>query len=118
MSMPSQAEVAVAAAMDAELRKRAARQAAGELSRETPPELTRVRVLKLGADRISMGVHIAGVGEAFYERGESFDTEVPIARELEDRGYVEIVGPAEGQAQSTPPEPAAAQRVGAAKAKA
>jgi hypothetical protein len=97
MSTPSQAELATAAALDAELRKRAARQAAGELHRPASPEMVRVRVLKLGADRVSMGVHIAGVGEAYYEQGEAFDLEAPIAEALEDKGYVEITGPAEGQ---------------------
>lgn len=73
------------------LKKRAARQAVAKQTGEIPPpEVVTCRVLKNGDGKISMGVHLAGVGDAFYEKGEEFDIERSIADELEDRGFVEI----------------------------
>lgn len=89
----SQADAAEAVAKEEALRKRAARQAAAKLAEEAPPpDLVECRVLKAGADRISMGIHIPAVGDAFYERGETFSIERVIATALEDRGLVEIAG--------------------------
>lgn len=96
MSIANQVDAAAQAAIDLALRKRAARQAAGQLHQPKLIEKVRVRVLKLGADKISMGIHIAGIGEAYYERGEEFEIERPIADALEDQGFAEIVGDATG----------------------
>jgi hypothetical protein len=96
MSIANQVDATAQAAIDLALRKRAARQAAGQLNAPRVIEKVRVRVLKLGADKVSMGIHIAGIGEAFYERGEEFEVERQIADSLEDIGYVEIVGDATG----------------------
>lgn len=89
----SQAEAAEAAIKEEALRKRAARQAAAKMVEDAPPpDLVECRVLKAGADRISMGIHVPAVGDAFYERGETFSIERAIADELENRGLVEIAG--------------------------
>lgn len=73
------------------LKKRAARQRVAQAQGEVPPpELVMCRVLKNGDGKISMGQHVAGIGDAFYEKGEKFSVERPIAEALEDRGYVEI----------------------------
>lgn len=89
----SQAEAAEAKAKEEALRKRAARQAAAKLKEDAPPpDVVSCRVLKAGDGRVSMGIHIAGVGDAFYERGETFKIERSIAADLEDRGLVEIEG--------------------------
>jgi hypothetical protein len=92
-SLSKAASAAAAAeqiALEEAARKRAARQAArNDMEPEAVPVVT-VRVLPKGADKISMGVHAAGVGEAHYERGETFPVALDIATELEDRGFVEI----------------------------
>lgn len=72
-------------------KKRAARQAAKvEVAQEAPENVT-VRVLKKGHEKISMGIHVAGVGEAHYDHGETFEVALPIAEALEERGYVEVI---------------------------
>ena len=87
----SQAEAAEAAAKEEALKKRAARQAAAKLDAAAPPaDMVSCRVLKAGDGKVSMGTHIAGIGDAFYERNETFRVEREIAVALEDRGYVEI----------------------------
>lgn len=88
----SQAEAAENAAKEDALRKRAARQAATKLAEPVPPDLVECRVLKNGDGKVSMGEHIGGIGDAFYEKGEKFMVERAIATGLEDRGYVEIEG--------------------------
>lgn len=100
MAIGSQADALAAMALEQEMRKRAARQAAGALANPQAVEKVRVRVLKLGDGKIAMGVHIAGIGDAHYERGEQFDIELPIAQSLEDKGYVEIEGEATGEAST------------------
>jgi uncharacterized protein (UPF0548 family) len=88
----SQAEAAEAeAALDA-LRKRAARQAAAVIADPAPPDVVECRVLKAGDGRVSMGIHIGAIGDAFYEKGEKFTIERSIATALENRGLVEIEG--------------------------
>lgn len=92
MPFMSQEDAIKAAEQEAELRRRAARQAvAKSAAGEVEPVLT-VRVLKMGHDKIHMGHHVGGVGEAFYEHGEKFNVARSIALALEDRGYVEIEG--------------------------
>lgn len=89
----SNAAAAEEAAKQEALKKRAARQAAAKLREDAPPpDLVSCRVLKNGDGRVSMGQHVPGVGDAFYEKGETFRIERGIAVELEDRGYVEIEG--------------------------
>jgi len=91
-AVPTQADAAAKAAQQAEAVKRAARQAAK--TQVAPQQIKRVkaRVLPMGDGKISMGVHIAGVGEAHYEKGEIIqDLEEPIAQALEARGYAEII---------------------------
>lgn len=84
--------------MDA-IRKRAARQAAAKLGEEAEVPKVAARVLPLGDGKVSMGLHIAGIGEAFYEKGETIPgVPEPIARDLEAKGYVEIVAVKAGAA--------------------
>lgn len=78
------------AALNEDMRKRAARQAAKEAAKLAAPEIVKARVLPMGDGKISMGQHIAGIGEVHYERGEVFEVERQIAEALEARGYVEI----------------------------
>jgi hypothetical protein len=87
----SNAEAARLAEEGEALRRRAARQAAAKLKDEAPPaDLVQCRVLKHGDGKISMGVHIAGVGDAFYEYNETFPCERSSAEALEARQYVEV----------------------------
>lgn len=97
MSIANQVDATAQAALDLMLRKRAARQAAGQLNAPLVVERVRVLVTKLGADKISMGIHIAGIGDAYYEQGEEFDAERPLAEALEDKGMVMILGQGTGQ---------------------
>lgn len=71
-------------------KKRAARQAARPDFQPDAVREVECRVLPMGADKISMGIHVSGVGEAHFEKGETFKVGEPIARALEARGYVEI----------------------------
>lgn len=92
-SIPTQDEAKAKVAAQIDAVKRAAKQAAKV--KEAPQEIRRVklRVLPMGDGKISMGVHVAGVGEAHYEKGEVIEhLEEPIAKALEQRGYGEIVG--------------------------
>lgn len=77
------------------LRRRAARQAAAIVDNPVEVKTVAARVLPLGDGRVSLGIHIAGVGEAFYEKGETIPklTEAR-ALELEAIGYVEITSAA------------------------
>lgn len=86
----SAAESAEALAEQGEARKRAARQAARIEGEPETIEIVEVRVLPKGDGKVSMGIHVAGIGEAHYERGERFNIAKPIAEALEERGYVEI----------------------------
>lgn len=92
MAFLSQSEAQAKADREAELRRRAARQAANQAANPVPEKIVTVRVTKLGHDKIHMGHHVGGIGEAFYERGETFDLAEEIAISLEDRGFVEIEG--------------------------
>lgn len=58
---------------------------------EKPVEMVKVRVTKNGHGRVSMGEHIAAVGDAHYEHKEEFEAERSIAEALQDRGFVEIL---------------------------
>lgn len=81
----SQAEV------NAELRARAARQAAKSAAPIEPEETVECRVLKKGDAKISTGQHVGGIGEVNYEKGETFQAPKSRAEELEELGYVEIL---------------------------
>jgi hypothetical protein len=87
----SAAEAAEAKAAEESLRARAARQAATRQAEETPPDVVKARVTKLGDAKISMGVHVPGVGEACYEHNEILEVERKIALDLEARGFAEII---------------------------
>lgn len=70
------------------LKKRAARQAhKRELMPTAFPKVT-CTVLPMGADKISMGEHVPGLGEVHYEEGETFETTQDIAVALYRRGFV------------------------------
>lgn len=48
------------------------------------------RVTKKGAGQISTGVNIAGMGDMTYDAGETPELDLIVAKELEERGLVEI----------------------------
>ena len=74
------------------LKKRAAKQAAKrELAPDVHPEVECV-VVPMGDGKISMGEHIAGLGTAHYEEGETFTVIMPIAISLYERGFVNFDG--------------------------
>lgn len=74
------------------IKKRAARQAAKrELAPEIHPSVECV-VLPMGDGKISMGEHVAGLGTAHYEEGETFTVILPIAISLYERGLVNFDG--------------------------
>lgn len=82
------------------LKKRAAKQAA---KRELVPEVhpfVECTVLPMGDAKISMGEHIAGLGTAHYEEGETFTVALPIALALFERGFVNFDGAREAQAEA------------------
>lgn len=75
---------------EAELRLRAARQRASAGLPE-PAEQVRVRITRQGDGKVSMGQHVAGIGEAYYEWKEELSLPEPIAKALEERFFVEIL---------------------------
>jgi len=91
------------------LKNRAARQAAIVAEKPEAIPIVQARVLPMGDGKISMGVHVPGVGEAHYERGETFSVIETVALALEDRGFVEIVEPepepAPRRSKAVEPEP-------------
>jgi len=91
------------------LKNRAARQAAVVAEKPEAIPVVQARVLPMGDGKISMGIHIPGVGEAHYERGETFSIIETVAMALEDRGFVEIVppepDPAPKRSKAVEPEP-------------
>ena len=103
------------------LKKRAAKQAAKrEQAPDVHPEVECV-VVPMGDGKISMGEHIAGLGTAHYEEGETFTVIMPIAISLYERGFVNFDGGKErlaevkaeraGQARLAMAEEAAFQKV-------
>lgn len=74
------------------LKKRAAKQASKrELAPEVIPEV-HCTVLPLGDGKISMGQHVAGLGEVHFEEGETFTSPLPTAVLHYERGYVSFEG--------------------------
>jgi len=92
----SQAAAREAAEREEAARKRAARQAAKSAVPQEAPKMVVCRVLKMGDGKISMGEHVAGIGEAHYEQGEEFTVQADIAAALEARGFAEIKAEAKG----------------------
>lgn len=81
------------------LKKRAAKQAS---KRELAPEVEEVvecTVLPLGDGRISMGQHVASLGEVHYEEAETFPCAVSIAVRHYVRGWVSFEGAKEAVAK-------------------
>ena len=58
-------------------------------------------MLPAGHDKISMGVHVGGLGEAHYEEGETFMVDLPIALSLYKKGYVNFEGAREALNEET-----------------
>lgn len=95
-SMNAQARLDEEAAK--KLKQRAARQAATEI-KEKVVDLVDIRILPLGDGKVSMGIHIAGVGDAHYEKGEIAKGWLrENAEALEARGFAEILPPAPDRA--------------------
>lgn len=91
------ADDAAKAALAAEqaARNTAAREAVGDkVPVASGPDLVECRVLPMGDGKVSMGMHIGGIGEAHYTRGEIFKIGRQIATRLEKKGFVEISEPA------------------------
>jgi hypothetical protein len=88
-------EAFAAAERDAEQKRKDARLfiAGGAEAVAAALPKVRVRVLKQGHDKVSMGQHVPRLGDGYYERGDHFEVEEGVALALEDRGYVEIVQP-------------------------
>lgn len=74
------------------LKKRAAKQAAKRELVPTVHAQVECVVLPMGDGKISMGEHIAGLGTAHYEEGETFTVELPIAIANYEKGYVNFEG--------------------------
>ena len=66
-----------------------AKQVDTEIS-DGPVVMKTVRVLPMGADKISTGRHEAQFGDEFYAKGEKFECEESVALALERRGFVEV----------------------------
>lgn len=81
------------------LKKRAARQAAKRELAPTDHAKVKCVVLPAGDGRISMGEHVAGLGEVHYEDGEEFETDLPIAINLYLRNFVNFDGAKEAVAE-------------------
>lgn len=93
----SKASMATQAKLDHEetqrLKHRAARQAAAVVTEEVP-DLVDIRILPMGDGKVSMGIHVAGIGDAHYEKGEIAKGWIrENAEALELRGFAEILPP-------------------------
>lgn len=86
----SNARAATKLADQEDLKIRAARQRADKGPAE-PVVMVPVRITKAGNGKISMGIHVGGVGEACFEWKEETSLPQDTAIALEDRGYVEIL---------------------------
>lgn len=96
----SSAEAKAIIEADEALKKRAARQAH---KRELAPvnhAVVECTVLPQGHEKISMGQHVAGLGEVHYEEGERFSCALPTAVTLYERGFVNFEGARDAKAQS------------------
>lgn len=59
-------------------------------SEKTPQGRATVRVLPKGDGKISKGIHVPGVGDLRYVKGDTFSVPLARAKALEEQGYVEI----------------------------
>jgi hypothetical protein len=109
-TLKSQAEAREQAAQIEDLRKRAARQAAKELANPVPEKTVEVTVLPLGDGKISMGVHIGGIGEAFHEESEKLTVPLKTALDLYEKGFVNFEGAKAALEERKARREAAAQR--------
>lgn len=91
-TLKSQAQAREEADEIEKLRKRAARQAAKNIDAPKVEDRLSVTILPLGDGKISMGIHIGGVGEAFYEEGEKIEVAKSVAVDLYEKGYVNFQG--------------------------
>jgi len=88
----TQAESRVMLAEMEALRKRAARQAKREKGEAAEIPMVECTVLPQGDGRVSMGEHFGGIGDAYYEEGETPSLQLPVAINLYERGYVNFDG--------------------------
>lgn len=96
----SQAEARILIDAQEDLKKRAAKQAAKTLQSPVDIPLVECTVLPQGDGKVSMGEHVAGLGTAHYEEGETFTTQLPIAVQLYDRGFVNFEGAREASREA------------------
>lgn len=103
--MPALSKTAALAYSKAELaemealRKRAARQAQRNTSKEDIPTVD-CEVLPQGDGKISMGQHFGGLGDAYYDEGETIkDLQLPVAIALYEKGFVKFDGAKEAAAE-------------------
>jgi len=61
-----------------------------EIKSASDTDIVRVRILPMGNDKISRGVHIPGKGDLFYKAGDTMNVERQIAEVQQARGLVEI----------------------------
>lgn len=80
-----------AEALDRARRQRAARDHAEVSEPENVPTV-KARITHKGHGLVSMGKHVGGIGEVYFEKGEIVpNMPEPTAEELQERGFVEIV---------------------------
>jgi len=60
------------------------------MSKKSNGSDVKIRVTKLGAGKVSTGVHVAAEGELFADAGDILAVAHDAAEELEARGFVEI----------------------------
>lgn len=89
--IPTKADAAKLLEEQASIRKRAARQSAMNQIELTPPEMVKCRVTHKGDGKVSMGIHVPELGEAHFEKNETFEAIRSTAEELQERGFVEII---------------------------
>lgn len=56
---------------------------------EKGDELVRVTVTKFGAGQVSTGLHVAGEGDIYADRGDALMVSPQVAKSLEARGLAE-----------------------------
>jgi hypothetical protein len=62
------------------------------------PQTVWATVRQRGAGKISMGEHIAAVGDVYFDKGERVELPLDVARVYEDRAWIDIDEPAEAAA--------------------
>lgn len=56
-----------------------------------PEEMVRVRITKLGHNKVHKGVHVPEIGDVYFEWKDDPSFPLSIAQGLEERGFAEIV---------------------------